>query len=221
MQILKKLASVLSNKATHNIITSLDQLPALTRSWLVPLDTEDPELYEKVAKDTVIDLTEREPSLDAVLPAGHEDVRHVLRTIDLAGKEIGHFCFAPAPSAGPTVEEQLMAFNEKFRTYFTVEGDGTVLGAYGDDWVVATTGDLALLQSESRFNQDQNMTLLPLARDFGSFILAQANAYNAFKRFIDKDADIENYRSAEKACAAHPAFRNTNVALIFECQLKG
>jgi hypothetical protein len=221
MQILKKLASILSNKATHNIITSLDQLPALTRSWLAPLDTEDPELYEKVAKDTVIDLTEREPYLDSVLPAGHEDVRRVLRTINLAGKQIGEFYFAPAPSAGPTVEEQLAAYNENFKANFTVEGDGAVLGTFGENWVVATTGDLALMKGNGRGSENYGMTLLPLARDFGSFVLAQANAYDAFCRFIAKSKDIKGYRKAQRACAAHPAFRDTNLPLIFECQLKG
>ncbi|PVE24724.1 hypothetical protein DC522_08855 [Microvirga sp. KLBC 81] len=223
MQILKKLMALSKKgRATHDsLIISLDQLPALTRSWLTPLNTEDPELYDELAKGIVTDLAEREPQLDTILPAGHEDVRRVLRTLDLAGKQIGHFYFAPAPRAGRTVEEQLTAYNEKFRTYFTVEGDGVVLGRYGEDWVIATTGDLALLKMDSWGRDDQDMTLVSLGRDFGSFILAQANAYDAYQRFIVKDEDIENYRAAEKACAAHPAFQETNVALIFECQLKG
>jgi hypothetical protein len=213
MQLIKKSMSLFSKNTPLNIITSLDQLPALTRSWLAPLETEDFELYEELARDIVINLTEITPHLDAVLPAGHEDVRRVLGTIDLVGKQIGEFYFAPAPNAGSTVEEQLEAHNNYFRNLFMIEGDGACLGTFGEDWVIATTGDLALLRRES----EADVTLLPLSKDFGSFILAQANA---FKRFIVEKQDLRNYRKAQNACAAHPIFRDTNVPLIFDCQLK-
>jgi hypothetical protein len=89
------------------LVVSLEQLAALTRSWLASLETVDPDLYDEIAKEVIVGLAERKPELDAVLPAGREDVRQVLNTVDLAGKQIGEFCFAPAPRAGATVEEQL------------------------------------------------------------------------------------------------------------------
>jgi hypothetical protein len=203
------------------MIVSLVQLPALTRSWLAPLDAEDPELYDELSKDIVIDLVERKPQLDTVLPTGHEDVRRVLETIDLAGKQIGEFYFAPASSAGSKVEEQLAAYNRQIRNHFDIKGVEVFLGPFGENWVVATTDHLALLRGDNRGSHDEDMTLVPLAHDFASFILAQANAFDAFKRFIVEDSDLKSYRAAQEACAVHPVFQDTDVALIFECQLKG
>jgi hypothetical protein len=58
------------------------------------------------------------------------------------------------------------------------------------------------------------------AIDFAVFLIAQANAFDAYKRHIVKTQDEAAYRAEAKEAAANPALANANVALIFDSQLK-
>ena len=196
------------------MITSLDQLPALTRSWLAPLEETDPELYAELAESVIIDRA-KHPFDERVLGGLHPDVASVLNQIDLTGKQIGEFYFAPE-SASPDAAAALEAYQKKVRNLFDIEGDVLFIGKYGEAWLVATPGGLAALDRDGK-----EASLSLLARDFTSFIIAQANAYDAFRRLIAKSKDEVAYRAASAACAALPSLQKTaDVEQIFYRQLK-
>lgn len=190
------------------MITRLDQIPALTRSWLAPLEEDDPELWEELAESLVIDPASA--PVDAAAIGPFPDVAAVLAQLDLAGKEIGAFRFAPAP--GASAGDQLAAFQAQPHARFDITGDTLFVGAFGQDWVAATPGDLALVGGDG--------TMLPLARGFGPFLIAQANAYDSFKRHIVKGNDEDAYRAEAEACAAEPSLADAHVLLIYGTQLK-
>jgi hypothetical protein len=75
---------------------TLDALRALTCSWLAGLEDEDPDLYAELAVSIVIDQPGSPPT--APFPVG---VNQVLAELDLRGKEIGAFRFAPPRGRTP------------------------------------------------------------------------------------------------------------------------
>jgi hypothetical protein len=61
---------------------------------------------------------------------------------------------------------------------------------------------------------DEPPSIRGLAATFRSFILAQENAYDAYRRFIVKNGDIEPYRSSSAACAQSLLLGDADVELI-------
>lgn len=148
------------------------------------------------------------PSPD--LPAS---VRDVLAVVDLAGKEIGAFYFSPG--TGGTVTERIHSYNRTVRETFHADADILFLGDYGDGSVFYSAKGIGLL----------DLTVEPpliraLAPNFESFLLVQANAYDAYKRYMVDDADEVGYCAASDACAANVTFAQVDVHAIFERQLK-
>ena len=78
------------------MIETLDALPALTEGWLAPLKNADRALYDEMAETLVIERARRKVEGD--LPAG---VFEALSQVELRGKEIGPFRFAPAEGRLP------------------------------------------------------------------------------------------------------------------------
>lgn len=190
------------------MIETLQELPALSASWLAPLKTTDPELYAELAESIVIGLSANR--LSAPLPA---DAAAVLSTVDLRGKEIGAFRFAPA--AGVTPAEQIANYDRRLRQQFEASGDLLFIGDYGAGSIFVSPQGVGLLDLA-----DASPGIRALAATFQSFILAQANAYDSYKRFIVKNGDIEAYRSSAAACSKSPSLGDADVGLIFEAQLK-
>jgi hypothetical protein len=193
------------------MISRIEDIPALTRAWLAPLAASDPARHAELARDVEIASPPPQPVDARLLGPAHADVAAVLAVLDLAGKEIGGFRFAPVD--GATVIDRLTAFNQVAARHFGVEGDVLFVGDYVSSWVVSTPGDLGLLQD--------NGEMQPLARDFGSFLVAQANAFDAFHRHILNGREDEAaYRAEALAAATDPALAKANVPLIYESQLK-
>ncbi|MEG3088555.1 hypothetical protein [Sphingomonas sp. PB4P5] len=190
------------------MIETLQKLPTLSASWLAPLKAADPELYAELAESIVIELSDER--LSEPLPAG---AAAVLSTVDLRGKEIGAFRFAPA--AGATSAEQIAHYDRGIRQQFEASGDLLFIGDYGAGSIFVSPQGVGLLDLT-----DEPPSIRAMAATFQSFILAQANAYDAYKRFIVKNDDIEAYRSSAAACSQLPSLGDADVGLIFEAQLK-
>lgn len=159
------------------MITSLEEIPALTRTWLAPLEKEDPETWAELAASLLIlPAAGKIPDLSG-LPA---DVGTVLERLDLAGKEIGAFRFAPTTEA---------------------------IGSYGADLLLAAPEGIVLLRLDGSRQK--------LADDFTSFLITQANAFDAYKKHIVKAKDAAAYAAAGQGCTIAGA----DVPLIFTCQL--
>jgi hypothetical protein len=188
------------------MIATLDALPALTRSWLAGLEDRDPELYAELAESLVIDPHESTPSTQ--LPAG---VNQALAVLDLRGKEIGAFSFAPA--AGEDAATQIAAYDQRVRQHFNAPPDLVFIGDYGAGSVFASPQGIGLLDADGG-------QVIELAADFTGFLLVQANAYDAFKRFIIRAKDIDSYRGRQTAVQEVAVFADVDVAAIFKAQLK-
>ena len=191
------------------MIDRLDDLPALTRSWLAPLEREDPELYEELSQSIVVG-----PARDTVataLPAGMDDV---LAALDLQGKEMGAFRFAPTP--GEDVAEQIGNYDRAVRASFDADQTITFIGDYGQGSVFVSPEGVGLLDLSSA-----EARIRALARTFAGFLLAQANAYDSYKRHMVKRSDERAYRADAAACAALPALAGADVPMIFDLQLRG
>jgi hypothetical protein len=189
------------------MILTLQDLSARTRSWLAPLLEDDPQLYAELAASVVIEADgEAEP---AALPAG---IAAVLAVLDLRGKEIGAFRFAPL-AEDETASEQVRAFDAKLRETLEAPPEIVFVGEYGSDLLLAGPDGIALLAAET----GETVWLGP---DFESFILVQANAYDAYKAKIVKGADEPAYRARQTEIAAEPRFAGTDVEAIFSAQLK-
>lgn len=190
------------------MIESLKALPELTQSWLAPLQVEDPELYDELAEAVVVEPAEGGAS--ALLPAGAHDV---LAALDLRGKEVGAFHFAPAP--GDTAAEQIANYDRSIRSAFDAGSNITFIGDYGQGSIFLSSEGVGLLDLSR-----EEPSIKALASTFEGFLLAQANAYDAYKRYMVKVTDEPAYRAAAAACAASPAFLKVDVPAIFEAQLK-
>ncbi|WP_260597595.1 hypothetical protein [Sphingomonas endolithica] len=190
------------------MIETLGELPALSASWLAPLEAADPDLYAELAESIVIELSR--DRFSEPLPA---DAAAVLSTVDLRGKEIGAFRFAPA--AGTTPAEQIAHYDRAIRQRFEASDDILFIGDYGAGSIFVSPQGVGLLDPT-----DDPPGIIALAATFYSFVLAQANAYDAYKMFIVKNDDIGAYRSAPTACSQLPALADADVGLIFDAQLK-
>lgn len=60
-----------------------------------------------------------------------------------------------------------------------------------------------------------------LAPDFATFLLVQANAYDAYKRHIVKSSDQAAYAAERDRTMANPRFADADVAAVFGAQLRG
>jgi hypothetical protein len=187
------------------MIVSLDALPALTRSWLAGLQDDDPDLYAELAESLVIDQHGSAPGTQ--FPAG---VNQALSLLDLRGKEIGAFRFAPAP--GQDAAAQIMAYDQRIRQHFDASPDLVFIGDYGSASLFASPQGIGL------FDPDGGR-VIALAPDFTGFLLVQANAYDAFKRFIVRIKDADGYRAQQMAVQETAAFSGIDVAAIFKAQL--
>jgi hypothetical protein len=190
------------------MIATLQELPALSASWLAPLKAADAELYAELAESIVIELSG--DYLKEPLPAG---AAAVLSTVDLRGKEIGAFRFAPA--SGNTPAEQIANYDRAIRQQFEASDDLLFIGDYGAGSIFVSPQGVGMLDLTN-----EPPSIRALAATFQSFVLTQANAYDAYKMFIVKNNDIEAYRSAAIACAQLPSLGDADVGLIFEAQLK-
>lgn len=188
------------------MIETLAALPALTDSWLAPLKQSDPELYAELAESLVVHASKT--IIAEKLPA---DVTTVLEAIDLAGKEIGAFRFAPA--AGVGMIAQIRAYDRTIRRQFDAPDDLTFIGDYGAGSVFAAPQGIGLFDTVG-----DRITIL--AARFEPFVLVQANAYASYKRHIVKKNDAASYNKDCDEVAACPEFVDVDVVEIYEAQLK-
>ncbi len=188
------------------MIAAVNDIPDLTESWIAPLRTADRALYDELAESLVVSRAEAPVRLD--LPAG---VSETLSQIDLCGKEIGAFRFAPA--SGASAIEQIDTYDRLIRDSYEVEGDIIFIGEYGSGNIFVSPMGVGLLDAVS-----QPPEIRALSPSFGAFLIAQANAYDAYKRHLVKANDLDGYRASAAACAAIPALANTDVQAIFEAQ---
>jgi len=183
------------------MIVSLNALPALTRSWLGGLEDEDAELAESIAIDRQGSMS-ASSGLGMQFPAG---VNQALAVLDLCGREIGAFRFAPAA--------QMMAYEQRARQHVDASSDLVFIGDYGSGSIFASPQGVGLLDVDGG-------RIIGLAPDFTGFLLVQSNAHNAFKRFIVKVKDADGYRDRQAAVQDVAAFAGIDVAAIFTAQLK-
>jgi len=188
------------------MIGSLEALPALTRRWLDDVKRTDPERYDALAPSLVIGRPGRPSELP--FPARVGDT---LAVIELSGKQIGQFQFAPAP--GDDATAQILAYDRAVRLEFDANTELCFIGSYGSGSIFASPQGIGLLDIDGN-------RIVALAPDFTRFILAQANAYDAFKGHIVKAKDEASYRGVQERVAKEPAFAGVDVAAIFTAQLK-
>ncbi len=188
------------------MIENLGDLPEMTRRWLAPLKAADPELYGELAGSLVIDsATDR---VAERLPAG---VSEALSRVDLRGKEIGALRFAPAP--GDAAVEQITAYDERIRQD-NVEGGLVFVGEFGAGNVFVSPQGVGLLDPIA-----SPPRIRAFSKTFSGFLMVQANAYDAYKRFIVKAKDEAAYQAAASDCAAIGAFLDADAPAIFDTQL--
>lgn len=162
-----------------------------------------------MAEDIVI-----QPSRGRVttgLPAG---VDAALAVVDMSGKGIGAFEFAPGAEGDAT--SRIAVYDQRVREDFDADADIVFLGRYGSGHLFVSPLGVAWLDILA-----QPPRIRPFARDFTCFLIAQANAYEADLRFLGQAADLTVYRAAAVACAALPAMAEVEVMAIFEAQRTG
>lgn len=191
------------------MIDTLSQLPALSERWLAPLKAADPELYDELAETVVI--APASATVATGLPAG---VDAALRVVDLTDKEIGTFRFAPAD--GNDARERIAAYDARVREDFDADEGIVFVGDHGAGHVFVSPQGVGLLDIVA-----QPPRIRALARDFTGFLIAQANAYDAYKRCLVGAEDLAGYHAAAEACAALPAMAGVEVATIFDAQRLG
>lgn len=192
----------------QKVIDTLDALPGLSRSWLGDLDREDPGLFDELAPDIVIEAGGHD--VGDVFPAG---LGEVLRTVKLCGKTIGAFRFAPCGDGPPTVEVD--HYDRQVRGLFDAPADLLFVGEYGSGVVFVSPQGVGIYDPD-RMPDGPRI----VASDFAGFLLAQANAYDAYKAHIVQQADGEAYRRRQSDTARAPRFATVDVAAIFEAQIK-
>lgn len=186
---------------------TLDDLPSLSRSSLAPLEADDPELFEELATSLVIEPASAPVVAD--LPAGVDEAPSI---VDLSGKEIGAFRFAPVD--GETGLDRIAAFDQSVREDHDVEGAITFIGVYEAGLVFVSPQGVGLLDAAA-----QPPRIRALAPDLARFLVVQANAYDAYKHPIVRAKDEAGYRAAAERWAALPAFAGVEVRTIFDSQL--
>ena len=189
------------------MIETLDALPALTRSWIAPLQHADPELYAELAESLVVDTPGSPVSRE--FPA---EVARVLEALELSGKEIGSFRFAPIEGVDATA--RIQAYDRSVRSQYDAPLELVFLGDYGPGSLFAAPEGIGLFEPER-----ENIVIL--ARNLASFLLVQANAYDAYKRHIVKARDEASYNAERDQVAGRPAFADADVPAIFKAQLQG
>ncbi|WCP73904.1 hypothetical protein [Sphingomonas hankookensis] len=191
------------------MIDRLSDLPALSEGWLAPLQADDPELYAKLA--ATIAIAPAAGPVATGLPAG---VDAALAVVDLSGREIGAFRFAPA--AGPDMRGRLVAYDARVREAFDTGKDIVFVGDHDSGPVFVSPHGVGLLDISA-----QPPRIRALARDFTGFLIAQANAYDAYRRCLVGAEDLAGYHAAAEACATLPAMAGVEVATIFDAQRFG
>lgn len=191
------------------MIDHLSALPALSQDWLAEAKMADPELYAELAESMVISPATRPVATG--LPAG---VDAALAVVELCAKEIGAFRFAPAD--GPNARGRIAAHDARVREDFDTGEDIVFVGDHDAGPVFVSPHGVGLL----------DITIQPprirvLARDFTGFLIAQANAFDAYRRCLVGAGDLAGYHAAAKACAALPAMAGVEVAAIFDAQRFG
>ncbi len=192
------------------MITRLDEIPALTQSWIAPLRSADRELYDELAASIVIQPAARtlagwsppDPSLSVVVNA-----------LQINGKEVGALVFPEDHTAAPAAA--LEAFDRSIRASFDIDGEMMFVADYGQDVVFVTRADTGLLQREGT-----EIAAIPLARNFAAFLIAQCNAYDSYKRHIVGAGNVEDYFAEADAIVAIGALKDADIAMIYERQLK-
>ena len=189
------------------MITSLDELPVRSRSWLGALETEDPVRYADLADRRIVETARcpfRVSDLDGPVTQ-HGSVLRVLDRLDLTGREIGVFTCAPSTANSPEARLQ------DYRDRQPDGGPGLLhLGTYGPDRLISTEDRIALLTVGDRVTT-------PVAPTFEAFVLAQANAYDAW---LDRaPGEVEGYWAVADECAGLEVFTGVDVGLVFGRQL--
>ena len=190
------------------MIDTLDALPGLSRSWLGDLDREDPELFEELAPEIVIEAGGDD--VGDAFPAG---LGEALRAVNLRGKAIGAFRFAPSGDGPPALE--VGNYDRQVREFFDAPADLLFVGEYGSGVVFVSTQGVGMYDLD-RIPDGPRI----VASDFAGFLLAQANAYDACKAHIVRHVDGEAYRRRQADTSRAPRFATVDVAAIFEAQLK-
>lgn len=196
-----------SSVVARTMIETIDALPALTRGWIAPLQHVDPDLYAELAVSIVVDTPGS--------PVGREfpaDVARVLKALDLSGKEIGSFRFAPVDGVDATAK--IEAYDQSVRSQFDAPLELVFIGDYRGGNLFAAPEGIGLFDPEQ-----ENVTML--APDLASFLVVQANAYDAYKRHIVKARDEAAYNTERDLVAGSPAFADTDVTAVFKAQLRG
>lgn len=187
------------------MITALAQLPALSRSWLGALEKTDRALFDELAASLVI-----------VAPgqAGGEefplDIGIVLEELDLRGREIGAFRFAPL-AEGETGAQHIAAYDAGMRDNFEAPVEVVFIGQYG-------AGDLIAAADGIGISDPDTGEVHMVAQDFATFLLVQANAYDAYKAHIVKARDEAAYHQRRHDVATH--FTTADVVAVFAAQLR-
>ena len=192
------------------MITRLDEIPALTESWIAPLRHVDRGLYDELAASIVIEHATRaqadwsppEPSLAVVF-----------NSLKIIGKEVGALVFPDDHTCAPA--KAVEAFDRHIRASFDIDGEMMFVADYRQDLVFVTRADTGLLQRE-----DTEIAAIPLARNFAAFLVAQCNAYDAYKRHIVEGGNVEGYFAEADAIVASGALNDADIAMIYDRQLK-
>lgn len=192
------------------MITRLEEIPALTESWLAPLREADPETFEELAESLVINASAA-PADEVKTPDA--SLAAAVGALNLIGKEVGAFRFADGDPSDPA--GAIAAFDARIRENFDIEGDMQFIGAYGQDLLFVTGADTGILQQEG----DQ-LAAIPVARNFAAFLIGQCNAFDSYKKFIVKDDDDESYFADARSIDSSATMPQADILTIFECQLK-
>ena len=188
------------------MIDHLSALPALSQDWLAEANMADPELYAELAESIVI--TPATHPVTTGLPAG---VDAALAVVELCAKEIGAFRFAPAQ--GADVAERIATYDARTRADFDTGDDIVFVGDHDAGHMFVSPQGVGLLDIVA-----QPPRIRALARDFTGFLIAQANAYDAYRGCLVGAEDLAGYDAAAEACAALPAMAKVEVATIFDAQ---
>ena len=191
------------------MIDTLDALPALSRGWLGDLDRTDPEVFDALAAELVIEAG-GDGSVGDAFPAG---LGEVLRALNLRGKAIGAFRFAPPGDGLPALE--VGDYDRRTREGFDAPADLVFVGEYGSGVVFVSPRGVGI-HDPDRMPDGPRI----VAPDFAGFLLAQANAYDALRAHIVRQADGAAYRRRQAETARAARFAAVDVAAIFEAQLK-
>lgn len=188
------------------MIDTLDALPALTSSWIAPLKRTDPELYAELAETLVVGAPGA--SSGRYFPAG---VTATIEALNLSGKEIGAFHFAPAE--GPDSVIQILNYDKMVRNRHDAPPDLVFIGDYGAGNAFAAPQGIGLFDPESG-------RIDLVASDFETFLLLQANAYDSYQRHIVKAGDEGAYNADRDLVARNPRFVEANVVAVFAAQIQ-